>query len=57
VGRGIKDDTDTPIIIPKLGDLVSLEIMMETLISAKLDLQTYFALKQKAVANIPNNVH
>lgn len=38
-----------PIIVPKIGDLVALDVMMQTLIDAKLNLSTYFALKEKVL--------
>jgi hypothetical protein len=36
-----------PLILPKRGDLLALDIMMDTLIKAKMDLHTYFALKAR----------
>lgn len=36
-----------PITLPKRGDLLALDVMMDTLIKAKMDLHTYFALKAK----------
>ena len=38
-----------PIILPKLGDLVAVDVMMQTLIDAKLHLGAYFALKEKVL--------
>lgn len=38
-----------PIIIPKLGDLVALEVMMQALIDSKLPFGTYLALKEKVL--------
>src|SRR5947207_1205849 len=38
-----------PIILPKLGDLLALDVMMDTLIKAKLDLHAYFILKAQVV--------
>ncbi len=34
-----------PIILPKLGDLLALDVMMDTLIKSRMDYHTYFALK------------
>jgi hypothetical protein len=44
-----KNPNSEPIIIPKIGDLVALDVMMQTLIDAKLNLSTYFALKEKVL--------
>lgn len=41
-----------PIILPKLGDLLALDVMMDTLIKAALDLHTYFALKAQVLGNL-----
>lgn len=41
-----------PIVLPKLGDLLALDVMMDTLIKAKLDLHTYFALKAKVLGTL-----
>lgn len=41
-----------PIILPKLGDLLAVDVMMDTLIKAKLDLHTYFALKSKVLGTL-----
>jgi hypothetical protein len=38
-----------PIIVPKIGELVALDVMMQTLIDAKLNLSTYFILKEKVL--------
>jgi hypothetical protein len=40
-----KGETDVPIILPKKGDLVSLEILMDTLDKAKMNDGTYFRYK------------
>lgn len=53
IARG---DADAPLIIPKRGKLVSVEIMMDALDKAKMDNATYFdflakAQDKKAVAN------
>ena len=42
-------DKSEPIIVPKIGDLVALDAMMQTLIDAKLNLSTYFILKEKVL--------
>ncbi len=41
-----------PIILPKRGDLLALDVMMDTLIKAKMDLHTYFALKAKVLGTL-----
>ena len=38
-----------PLVLPKRGDLLAMDVMMETLIAAKMDLHTYFALKAKVL--------
>ena len=38
-----------PIVLPKLGDLLALDVMMDTLIKAKMDLHSYFALKAQVL--------
>jgi hypothetical protein len=38
-----------PIIIPKIGDLVALDVMMQVLIDTKLNLNIYFALKERVL--------
>jgi hypothetical protein len=51
---GVTDPTaeiKEPIILPKLGDLLAVDVMMDTLVAAKLDLQTYFALKDKVLGS------
>jgi hypothetical protein len=45
-------DEKEPIVIPKLGDLLALDVMMDTLIKSKLDLHTYFALKAKVLGTL-----
>jgi hypothetical protein len=42
-------ENSEPIIVPKIGELVALDVMMQTLIDAKLNLSTYFALKEKVL--------
>ncbi|SRR5258708_39193942 len=44
-----KNEISEPIIIPKAGDLVAIDIMMQTFIDAKMNLQTYFMLKEKVL--------
>ncbi len=41
-----------PIILPKLGDLLAVDVMMDTLIKAKLDLHTYFSLKSNVLGTL-----
>jgi hypothetical protein len=41
--------TQEPIILPKRGHLLSVDIMMDTLIKTKTDLQMYFALKSQVI--------
>jgi hypothetical protein len=41
-----------PIILPKQGDLLALDVMMSTVINAKLDLHTYFALKAQVLGRM-----
>ena len=43
-----KNDSE-PIILPKIGDLVAIDVMMQTLIDAKLNLGAYFALKERVL--------
>jgi hypothetical protein len=38
-----------PITLPKRGALLAVDIMMDTLIKTKTDLQMYFSLKEKAL--------
>jgi hypothetical protein len=45
-------DEKEPIILPKRGELLALDVMMTTLINAKLDLHTYFALKAKVTGTL-----
>jgi len=44
-----KNPVSEPIILPKLGELVDIDIMMQTFIDAKMSLQIYFALKEKVL--------
>ncbi len=41
-----------PLILPKLGDLLALDVMMDTLIKAKLGYHTYFALKSRVLGTL-----
>jgi hypothetical protein len=46
-----KDDGDEPIPLPKVGNLVALEVHMEAVFTrAGMDLRKYLALKAKALA-------
>lgn len=48
-----------PIILPKRGSLLPLDVQMETLIKTKTDLHTYFTLKEQVMKNTgisPGNV-
>lgn len=38
-----------PVVIPKIGDVLALDVMMQTLIDTKMDLATYFSLKQQVL--------
>jgi hypothetical protein len=38
-----------PLVIPKVGNLVAVDVMMQVLIDAKLPLNTYFALKEQVL--------
>jgi hypothetical protein len=38
-----------PIVIPKIGDLVAVEVMMQALIDSKLPFSAYLALKEKVL--------
>ena len=44
-----RKDDELPIILPKLGRYVAVEVMMNALDRAKMDNATYFALHEKAV--------
>lgn len=46
------DDSSEPIIIPKRGDLVSVEIMMGTLVAAHILPGDYFTLKAQVEAEM-----
>jgi hypothetical protein len=41
-----------PIILPKRGDLLALDVMMDTLIKSQMDLHTYFALKSRVLGTL-----
>ena len=45
-----KFDHDVPIILPKRGQLVAVDVMMNTLASANLPPGAYFPLRDKALA-------
>lgn len=38
-----------PIVIPKKGEVVALDVMMDTIINARIPYGTYFALKAKVL--------
>jgi hypothetical protein len=40
---------NVPIVVPKLGDLVSVDIMMQAFIDSKMPFNTYLALKEKVL--------
>lgn len=40
-----------PLILPKKGKLLALDVMMDTLIKAKLDLHTYFSLRETVLGS------
>jgi hypothetical protein len=41
-----------PLILPKRGDLLALDVMMDTLIKSKMDLHIYFALKARVMGTL-----
>jgi hypothetical protein len=45
-------EENEPLILPKRGELLALDVMMDTLIKAKLDYHTYFALKAKVLGAV-----
>ena len=47
-----KDDEKEPLILTKHGDVLAVDVMMDTLIKAKLDYHTYFALKAKVLGTL-----
>ena len=44
-----KESDKEPIILPKLGEVLAVDVMMDTVIKASLDLHTYFQLKAKVL--------
>ena len=44
-------EVSEPIILPKIGELVAVDVMMDTLVAAKLDLQKYFVLKDRVLGS------
>jgi hypothetical protein len=38
-----------PLILPKIGELVAIDIMMQAMIDAKMGYATYFALRDKVI--------
>jgi hypothetical protein len=41
-----------PIVLPKLGELLALDVMMQTVIHARLDLHAYSLLKAKVMGRL-----
>jgi hypothetical protein len=41
--------TIEPIVIPKIGEVVAVDVMMDTIINARMAYGTYFALKEKVL--------
>lgn len=48
-------DTDEPIVLPKEGDLVATDVLMNVLISAKLHLGAFLALKKQVMGEEPEH--
>lgn len=48
---GAKEERE-PLILPKRGELLALDIQMDTLIKAKLDLHTYFSIKARVLGTL-----
>lgn len=46
-----QNDHDEPVILPKDGELVAVDVMMNTLISTKLHLGAFFALKHQIMGD------
>jgi hypothetical protein len=44
-----KQADSEPIVIPKIGELVAVEVMMQALIDSKLPFSAYLALKEKVL--------
>lgn len=42
-------ENSVPITLPKMGELVAVDVMMQTLIDAKLNLSDYFRLKEQVL--------
>ena len=40
-----------PIVLPKIGDLVAVDVMMQSFISSKMGLAKYFELKKKVLGD------
>lgn len=38
-----------PIVLPKMGELVAIDVMMQALIDAKMGYATYFALRDRVI--------
>jgi len=45
------EEAKEPLILPKRGDLLAVDVMMDTFVNAKLDYQTYFALKKTVMGD------
>src|SRR5437660_5072491 len=39
-----------PIVLPKMGELVAIDVMMQALIDAKMGYATYFALRDRVIS-------
>jgi hypothetical protein len=44
-----KQTDSEPVVIPKIGDLVAVEVMMQALIDSKLPFSAYLGLKEKVL--------
>ena len=42
--------TCEPIVLPKMGELVAIDVMMQVLIDAKMGYATYFALRDRVIS-------
>lgn len=47
-----RSDTDEPIILPKLGELVAVEVLMDTVFKSGLGLKAYLALRKRFVPEV-----
>lgn len=48
-------ETDDPIILPKDGEIVGVDVLMNTLISTKMHLAASFALKKQVMGDEPEH--